>query len=510
MEQQLFYIPENIDIDDIIRKNSISHIDGFNRDKLLYILHLLAEIPSRNKDLTDEEGYVPINAEILKQWIGKGYSDYLTYLLEAGIIETDDQFIVGVKSKGYRFCERYQQSLKSIPITNSILLKKMEGIKQPNKGTKEPQIFNNVTYSSGMAIEKKEPVNASTASQFDLSSIGSKYTPIERWYKAGGLNINDKLAHAYNAEIYLQKKKDRSKWDKTISGRGIEWKNPYTQYLGTHLNIEKIRRGLFNAHFDQNVFRYHSALTSCKREIRNAVTYDGEELVSIDLSNSQPTLLTLLLDDGFWTNEAKGGKLNSSDIPYLFITPIFANHKHLSNTITLCKNAQNNRIMEGDEMWNYYRMVSSGNFYSEFRHLLKDKLGFDFKTNDEVKPMLFTVLFTDNRFIGQEEAAPKRIFRDIFPQIYEITASIKRAKAENLPILLQRIESYIMYHRVVARIAQEKSYLPIFTLHDSVVTLKGYEEYVENVMKEEFGKCLGFTPHFKREYWIENKLKMAI
>ncbi|RPE05797.1 hypothetical protein EGT74_25885 [Chitinophaga lutea] len=279
------------------------------------------------------------------------------------------------------------------------------------------------------------------------------------------------------------------------------------QYLGTHLNIEKIRRGLFNPHFDQNVFRYHSTLTACKREIRNAINYDGEQLVAIDLSNSQPTLLTLLLDDEFWTNEAKGGKLNSSDIPYLFITPIFTNHNNFTNSITLCKNAQNNRIKEGDEMWNYYRMVSSGNFYSEFRQLLNDKLGLDFTSNEEVKPILFTVLFTDNRFIGQEEAAPKRIFRDIFPKIYEITASIKRAKAENLPILLQRIESYIMYYRIVARIRQEKPYLPIFTLHDSIVTLKEYEEYVETVMKEEFGKCLGFTPHFKRDYWNEGALK---
>ncbi|WP_158618299.1 hypothetical protein [Chitinophaga lutea] len=304
-----------------------------------------------------------------------------------------------------------------------------------------------------------------------------------------------------------KKKKDRSKWDKTIVSKGIKWKNPYMQYLGTHLNIEKIRRGLFNPHFDQNVFRYHSTLTACKREIRNAINYDGEQLVAIDLSNSQPTLLTLLLDDEFWTNEAKGGKLNSSDIPYLFITPIFTNHNNFTNSITLCKNAQNNRIKEGDEMWNYYRMVSSGNFYSEFRQLLNDKLGLDFTSNEEVKPILFTVLFTDNRFIGQEEAAPKRIFRDIFPKIYEITASIKRAKAENLPILLQRIESYIMYYRIVARIRQEKPYLPIFTLHDSIVTLKEYEEYVETVMKEEFGKCLGFTPHFKRDYWNEGALK---
>lgn len=103
MTLQLFYVPENIDLDKLIEKNPISHIPGIHRDKLLYILHLLAEIPSNNKDLTNEEGYVPINAEILEKWIGKEYLDYLTSLQETGIIETDNQFIVGVKSGGYRF-----------------------------------------------------------------------------------------------------------------------------------------------------------------------------------------------------------------------------------------------------------------------------------------------------------------------------------------------------------------------------------------------------------------------
>lgn len=331
--------------------------------------------------------------------------------------------------------------------------------------------------------------------------------PVEKWYKSGGLQINDELAHAYNSGIYQQKKPDRSKWDKNNTAIGIGWKNPYVQYISTYLNIEKIRRGLFNAHFDRNVFRYHSALTSCKKKARNAITYDGKKLVAIDLSNSQPTLLTLLLDHEFWLNEGKGGKLNSSDISYLFHNPIFSNNTHFSNFITLCKNAQNNRIKEGDELWNYYGIVSRGKFYPEFRQLLNDKLGLDYTTNEEVKPVVFTVLFTDNRFIRQEEAKSFWTFRDLFPRIYEITASIKKHGAENLPILLQRIESHIMYQKVVTRITKEREYLPIFTLHDSIVTLKGHEDYIENVMKEEFSKCLGFNPHFKRDYWQECKLK---
>ncbi|RPE05798.1 hypothetical protein EGT74_25890 [Chitinophaga lutea] len=193
MTVQSFYIPENIDIDDILRKNPINHIDGFNRDKLLYILHLLAEIPSNSKDLTNEEGYVPINAEILRRWIGKGYSDYLTYLQEAGIVESDNHFITGIKSRGYRFCVKYQQPLKSIPVTNLTLLKKMANNREVDK------------------VEDEIIAQTTTSSKIDLSTIARKYKPIEKWYQSGGLKINDKLAHAYNAEIYLQKKERQIK-----------------------------------------------------------------------------------------------------------------------------------------------------------------------------------------------------------------------------------------------------------------------------------------------------------
>lgn len=484
-KENLFFIPENIDIDKILRLNPIGQVAGFHKDNLYYILHLLSDIPSRNKDLTNEEGYVPINAEILKEWIGKGYRQYLNYLEDAGVIEVDYQFIVGKKSNGYRLCEKYQSKLTPIPVTKTSLLKRLS-TSQSNEGIIDKQ------NGSDIPIE-----------------IYSAYDPVKKWYNTGGLTINYELAHSYNELTYQSKKDNKSKWDVPPNGSEFERKNPYLQYAGNSLSIEKIRKSNFNPHFDMNVFRYHSVLTNCKREIRNFIRYDGHELVAIDLSNSQPTLLTLLLDHEFWESIGEEGKLNILDIPYIDIDSIFNKQSHYTNTITLGKKAQNNRIVEGSEIYDYYRMVGSGKFYSEFRQLLKDRLKLHFETNDEVKPMMFIVLFTDNRFIGQPEAEPKRIFKELFPTVYEITSLIKKNAANNLPILLQRIESYIMYHRIVPRITKESPDLPIFTLHDSIVTLKGHEDYVENVMKEEFGKCLGFPPHFKKEYWKEANLGLV-
>ena len=110
-------------------------------------------------------------------------------------------------------------------------------------------------------------------------------------------------------------------------------------------------------------------------------------------------------------------------------------------------------------------------------------------------------MYTGNQYIGQPEAGPKRVFRDRFPTVYKIFSCIKKGDKTDLPKLLQRIESYIVLDRICLRIAQERPYLPIFTLHDSVITTVGNEGYVEAIMREELTLCIGYTPQFKIERW---------
>ena len=42
--------------------------------------------------------------------------------------------------------------------------------------------------------------------------------------------------------------------------------------------------------------------------------------------------------------------------------------------------------------------------------------GLNFVDRKDVKKAVFQVLFTDNRFIAQETAKPKRIFKELFPE----------------------------------------------------------------------------------------------
>jgi hypothetical protein len=63
------------------------------------------------------------------------------------------------------------------------------------------------------------------------------------------------------------------------------------------------------------------------------------------------------------------------------------------------------------------------------------------------------------------------------------------------------MESYLMYQRIVPRITYERPELPVFPIHDSLATLEGQENYVQEIMKQEISRAIHINPHFKIEQW---------
>ena len=67
----IFYLPENLDLDSLIRNNP-PNFRPFKRDKLRYFLHLINVIPLLNKDKLYDE-YTYINARTLQLTLLKYY-----------------------------------------------------------------------------------------------------------------------------------------------------------------------------------------------------------------------------------------------------------------------------------------------------------------------------------------------------------------------------------------------------------------------------------------------------
>ena len=169
---------------------------------------------------------------------------------------------------------------------------------------------------------------------------------------------------------------------------------------------------------------------------------------------------------------------------------------------------------EYQDITEYKTVVESGNFYREMHKIIYP----DFATFDKakMKEVTFQVFYSDNRFFHQDgsfydkktqtwpDAEPKRLFEKAFPSVYKVFFAYKVKDNSFLPRLLQQIESTLILKHIVPRIASERPDLPIFTIHDSVATTVGNEEYIERVMREEIERLTGLQPKFGIEYWDPN------
>lgn len=85
--------------------------------------------------------------------------------------------------------------------------------------------------------------------------------------------------------------------------------------------------------------------------------------------------------------------------------------------------------------------------------------------------------------------------------MYKVFSLIKKKDKRILARILQSIESNIIINKVTKRISIEQPELPIFTIHDSVATIQGYEDYVANVIREEVKNLTDLDVKLGYEYW---------
>ncbi|PCI09971.1 MAG: hypothetical protein COB73_04330 [Flavobacteriaceae bacterium] len=473
------FIPENLDIDILIHNNPPEFKKRkFKRDELLYIIHLVSAISQTNKDLLFED-FVPINAQMLQN-LFKNYKEYLGYLIiDLKIVESDNQYIVGVRSKGYRFTKKYRTTVNPIAIIDKRFKKKLQRHK----------------------LKKEQSVK--------------HLDHLTKWFNPK-LKIDKEAVHDFLKEEYETKQGDYDLWDYDRIKK--MHKKPLHQYNHAKMSVDKLSWQDFNLMLDNNVYRFHSNLTNMRSVVRNAITYDGEKLISIDIKNSQPYLSTVLLSRAFWIEENK----HASSLSLTFFDPKKRPIKGFNHIINdLSSNVSNTNttvtyIMLGDcpqpitskGLQHYIDLVVNGGFYEYLGKQFTKELGIGFRDRKEVKAAVFQVLFTSNQFIGQEAAKPKKIFKKLFKQVYDVFAQIKKRDKSILPRLLQSIESYLMIDVIAKRISIEYPEAPIFTIHDSITTTEEYVDVVEQIMLEELAKAIGHSPELKREDWdIKNLTK---
>ena len=463
------YVPSNLNLNKLLVVYPPTTIKNFKLDNLVYIIGLIVSIPASNKDLLTSKGFVPINSTILQKKI-RNYNEYIDYLLLHKIFVSDNHSINFIKSRGYKFGPLYENSgIVGIPITDFQLKK---------------------------SIYKTTELTAAKQ---------KKYNHLLKWYDER-LEIDDETAVAF-IEADLRRKIENPKLC-DLDKKGNP-KDPYLQYKCALLNIQRIKAGYFNLSIDDNVKRLHSTISNFRGILRNCISFGGRKLLSLDIKNSQPYLSTVLLNKLFWYIAEEYNNSTNLSIN-LFYDRLFKDiFNNKDNTLVSFVTLVNTYINQADsDLHRYKTLVQQGVFYKYLGDEFTKELGLDYRDKKYLKPIVFLVFFTHNSFLAQHKAKHKRIFKNLFPDLYHIFSLIKKSDKTNLPRLLQRIESHLMLNVITKRIAAERKDLPIFTIHDSIVTTDdaGNAEYIQRIMEEEFTKAIGFPPKFEIEYWDVAKL----
>ena len=427
----------------------------FDKERLVHIIGLISSIPAGNRDLVTDNGYVPINSSVLRNYF-KDYFSYLDYLLRTGVLITDGIAFKGEKSCGYKFSPEYEN---------------------------QPMV--KYTYLAARNVHP-EPVleerfNRHTG-KFEHNPL-LDYPYLSYWYKQMKLGINPA------AEDFAWHRR-------TIAYRGSSNKDPQAQYQSALCNIIALENREYKAQIDSNVHRLHSAITNMQKDYRNFLKYDGQELTAIDISNSQPFLLCILFNPDFWDKDSDA---------YINIGHLPENIQKLFRPSLVSEIKKHIAATSVTEFQEYIREASAGNLY-EF---MQSEINNPEIDRSRVKTMILITFFSDNRYISQktEDAALKRRFRALFPKIYELIALCKRSRKNRFACLLQSVESEIILHRCCKRIWDEGGHnVPVFTIHDSIATTAENVGFVRNIMNEELTKAAGVHPSFKTELWSESNL----
>lgn len=487
------FLPTDLPLDRHLNENP--PFKGFSKDKLVYLIHLIVSIPQYRKDIDVIDGFVPLSSKALQEAI-TDYKRYLTYGIDSGLLASDNTYMNGEKCIGYKLLYKTTGGLKEYTVSDFILRK----------------------HYGNHIIKQKKSIRG--------------YEFLERWF-SNGLSIDREAAFAFLKEELelktghpdLRDSKPKYNPFATASdgSKGtyeLHYKDPFLQFQQGNLSLLKMQEQQFSCTISDNG-RFHSVLTNMRSGLRNFLTFNGERLVSIDVKNSQPYLISLLLQSHFWrgknwfknsekstffVSESKKKPRFSSIINLEDSSSILNFNSIVIDSLAISKEVSYFMLLEisntlvNTSFDTYIENVLKGGFYETLQEAFKEQLGYTIKDRKEVKSAVFQLLFTPNRFYGQKQAEPKRLFAQIYPEVYAVLKAIKKEDATLLPRLLQQIESHVILKVVAKRMQKLHPKVPIFTIHDSIVTTASNQLLVEQVMRDAFTTTVGFSPTLATEF----------
>ena len=449
------YVPENFD-PEVLPAELKRHADSAR-----YFLHRIIWGQMSKRRTIDN--YVPLKFDYLREVIpNRIILPLKKALIEAEVIKCDRYFIEGRKSLGYRLHEKCRKArIIRIAISDKATADKLRAARQ------------------------------STYKKVRLD--------VHVWLRSKFKTLNVDLPLAVSL----------------LSGhhRFELVKIPVEQIADNDTEFSVCRYG-----------RVHTSLTRCSKRIRPALRVSGESLVMLDIANSQPLFLSLLIINfrrqgnktfGYVTF-AKNSTNQYRDIDKIieetvsFFNPVqesiitpststaytpsngsskeeqLLTGKDFKTTENLPRDISVNRDFLTPDEQHFVTLCEQGKLYRTLKEEMEEQ---EMPLLHRVKTELFKVLFGSNHL----KSRMKDVFKELFPSVAEVIRVHKTKDYRFLPRLLQNVEANFIINTVCRRIMLEMPEVPVFTIHDSVLTTRLDMEPIRQIMIDEFAR-LGLTP----------------
>lgn len=370
--------------------------------KSAYVAHMINELIAKYF-LTGETNFT-IWSKILQELYGKFYARYVEFLVDNEIIVLMSNKQVGKTSRRYRLNLRIIKNEVVIRPTfyDKFLYRKL-------KSKRVDVSFTSLVESSICELVRKKLVD-------DLPHIALDFDKANNYL----LSIKSSI---------------RSE-----------------SYAKNIISINHINSGDIYYKFD-GYGRMHTNFTTLKKHIRkNFIHIDGELVEEVDIKNSQPFFLGLLIRKDYEGREMPAG------------------------------------------LSDYVSLVTNHLFYEDFQ----SKANFiSMGDRDVAKDYAYKVLFGRNNINTKENAQFSHIYPDVYDYIVRYKEKNNDYKA--LSHILQRMESDFLYNKVINELTLFYPHIKMFTVHDSIVYPAKYKKEVEGV----FYKYLDAVKLFTNNYFSE-------
>lgn len=269
--------------------------------------------------------------------------------------------------------------------------------------------------------------------------------------------------------------------------------------------------------------RVHTNITRLSKGSRNYLQYDGEFLTEIDISSAVPYFLLLTMNCYLNNN-----LIYLNNFQYKSYIPYTNMFDEVTGDIDKSELQQFGKsILEGQLYEQFSQLILSRTFYESkgldfnkvtkyYQHEFKDSFGYYFDGDlvdlkKFAKRRMLSMLFAKTSLYKFEQV----IFKELYPTILKFINEFKDVQQhkdcedlkwtkedshKKLSCFCFQFEAKVMIDNIAREFDKlHKGKVPVFTLHDCILTTSSYGEELKDFMRNKFIQLFGVAPNLTLE-----------